>query len=458
MMKMGEVLQMYAAKNTLPLPDQDVALTVNGAIVWYQWYFWENVSKTLEYSDGGKDPKDDTYFSYVTDATRSRYQLLLHMEEQQSVLANSFFPSVWALDYSKRFIKVYGNKLWVLIQQETLIPLQEISSILSSTGWFLSYDYLSATWNLNAYIQNNTILAQTWYALYAFTSVYRWEKGPTDCPIGFVSVPGNIEFQRNGFCVAQYEMSYADALVPNSTGWGNDWNSVAYIPGKAIVSQVGLYPIADITQQEAINACKSLGSGYHLITNSEWMTLARNIESQGQNWSQWSVWKWILYNGVSSDLTLGCSASGWISEPRTYAARTVSGVNAGCNIKRKHILSNGEEVWDLSGNLWEHVNKQDLYDSIPYNEWIVSVQWSSNGIAWDNDGIVGVSDMRLNFSALSYGRISGMGNVYYANGTGSNIMTRGGKADIGVYSWVYALSLSDTESSKYRHTGFRCAK
>jgi hypothetical protein len=40
-----------------------------------------------------------------------------------------------------------------------------------------------------------------------------------------------------------------------------------------------------MNQSEAIAACKSLGQGYHLVTNNEWMTIARNIESQGENWS-----------------------------------------------------------------------------------------------------------------------------------------------------------------------------
>jgi len=84
-------------------------------------------------------------------------------------------------------------------------------------------------------------------------------------------------------------MTYSDADVPNSTGGGTDWNTVSYVPGKQIVSQAGKYPIADINQTEAIAACQSMGVGYHLITNDEWMTLARNIESNGKNWSTGKV-------------------------------------------------------------------------------------------------------------------------------------------------------------------------
>ena len=34
----------------------------------------------------------------------------------------------------------------------------------------------------------------------------------------------------------------------------------------------------------------------------------------------------------------------------------------GTNNKRSHKLSNGQRIWDLSGNVWEHVNKANTLD------------------------------------------------------------------------------------------------
>jgi len=42
-------------------------------------------------------------------------------------------------------------------------------------------------------------------------------------------------------------------------------------------------PITRLNQATAIRACQQMGSGYHLITNNEYMTIARNIEQQGEN-------------------------------------------------------------------------------------------------------------------------------------------------------------------------------
>lgn len=84
-------------------------------------------------------------------------------------------------------------------------------------------------------------------------------------------------------------MTYSDADIPNSTAGAADWNTVTYVSGKAILSQAGKYPIAVINQTEAIAACQSMGSGYHLITNDEWMTIARSIEVNPVNWNSGTI-------------------------------------------------------------------------------------------------------------------------------------------------------------------------
>lgn len=53
-----------------------------------------------------------------------------------------------------------------------------------------------------------------------------------------------------------------------------------------------------------------MGSGYHLITNDEWMTIARSIEATASNWSTRKVGQGNLWNGVSNNTTYGCDAEG----------------------------------------------------------------------------------------------------------------------------------------------------
>lgn len=118
-----------------------------------------------------------------------------------------------------------------------------------------------------------------------------------------------------------------------------------------------------------------MGAGYHLITNNEWMTIARNIEANGDNWSSGTMGNGGIYRGITAgssttaatnlDCTTADSTGG---HPRlsSYAAQPLSvdtskfgSVKSTCDDKRQLKLSNGQVIWDLSGNLWEHVNRSN---------------------------------------------------------------------------------------------------
>ena len=82
------------------------------------------------------------------------------------------------------------------------------------------------------------------------------------CPTGFVEVPGDGTFSTNDFCVMQYEAKENGGAVSEPTG----------------------QPWVNISLSEARTACSNLGSDYHLMTNAEWMSMARNLEQRTGNW------------------------------------------------------------------------------------------------------------------------------------------------------------------------------
>lgn len=123
--KLSDALQVYETTKSLPLPDDYINISANGTLIWYQGYTGVDVLETLDYTNWGQDPLDDKYYTYYLAQDRSNYQLLGFMEETESV---SFSPitQTHAVDYSDRFIKVYGQKLWVLTETTTNIPAQEV--------------------------------------------------------------------------------------------------------------------------------------------------------------------------------------------------------------------------------------------------------------------------------------------------------------------------------------------
>ncbi len=105
----------------------------------------------------------------------------------------------------------------------------------------------------------------------------------------WVRVPGNATFGTSDFYVMKYEAKVAGGIA-NSSYNGHNYNA-----SEAIVSNAVDLPVVNITQGQAITACQSIGA--HLVTNNEWMTMARNIEQVPSNWSSGTVGNGYLYSG-----------------------------------------------------------------------------------------------------------------------------------------------------------------
>lgn len=456
--KLSDSLQTYAATKSLPLPDDYIEVHSSGATIAYQGYVGTDVLETIDYTNGWKDPKDDSFFTYYLTKDRKKLQLLAFMEETVAAHNLPLWSTLYAAEYGERFPKVYGQKLWVLVSADDATlntPAQEI--LVNQTAGLIELN--SAPQEYSALLDNDGgKITASGYTLWALLSTRLWEDAPTDCPEGFIGVPGNPEFDTRGFCVARYEMTYSDADTPNSTVGGTDWNTVAYVPDKPIVSIAGKYPIADINQAEAIAACQSMGRGYHLITNNQWMTIGRSIEANPANWSSGTIGVGSLSNGVSNDLTLGCNGTWGNSEPRTWATKTWPG-DASCNPRRSHRFAQwGGTIWDFSGNVWEHVNKANSIDGTGYNTGQTALAWSSAPTVWDDNGIYDPVDMQLYGAATWGGRAQGMWNLYYAQWVANNIFYRGGRASHGSSAGVFALNLNYTAGLEGGSLGFRCVQ
>ena len=145
------------------------------------------------------------------------------------------------------------------------------------------------------------------------------------CPENWVKVPGSSTYGTTNFCVMKYEAS--------NDGSGN------------AISDTATTPWAEISQLAAITECSDIGG--HLITNNEWMTIARNVEQVASNWSGGSVGTGYIYSGHND----GTPASALIAstdDDGYYGTGQTTG-----NQKRTLTLDNGETIWDVSGNAWE---------------------------------------------------------------------------------------------------------
>jgi len=288
------------------------------------------------------------------------------------------------------------------------------------------------------------------------------------CPTGYIAVPANTTFGTTGFCVMKYEAKQDANKNPTSTATGGPWVSVDWY--------------------EAAQACKRAGA--HLITNAEWMSIARDIEattindldddaalqlatSHSDNAPASALATTAGADPTVSGCTLtstmenasnaysaasceirGTGAGGSTDNDKGYygtgQAWSATGYSAGAANKsqlRTAVLSNGQVIWDFAGNVWE------------WNDWQcgTGVWYSVAGwIDWTNANLTDYEKYAAGPSG-SLTSANGAGQ-YYACTTIGNAAIRGGAWNNGAAAGPFTLNLGNAPSDVAAYIGFRCAK
>lgn len=242
---------------------------------------------------------------------------------------------------------------------------------------------------------------------------------------GYVWVPGSAKFgTMPGFCVMQYEAK--------DDGSGN------------AISQAGTTPWVSISQRTAQDKSRAACSGCHLISENEWMTIAENALWVDANWSGGTVGSGCLFRGnVGNDDACGYNGS----DPESGAGR---------NAKAKLTLSNGVELWDIAGNVWE------------WTDGLVNAAESpSDGTAPDATGEWLEYTAITQYKGLNYLRppvdnwnaSQGLGRLYTDEGdTGIRAFLRGGAWASAAGAGAFALFLGSSPTDTGTNFGFRVAR
>ena len=268
------------------------------------------------------------------------------------------------------------------------------------------------------------------------------------CPENFVGVPSLASYTTHSFCVSKYEMK-------------NDGSGQA-------VSQAAGPPYMGVSRDDAVAKCTGMGSGYDLLTNDGWQSIARHIELVSDNWSGGNVGS---SEGLSQGHSYGVPNHVLVASPDDN--KGCHGTEQTCDgqtwnkQRRTHTLSNGEVIWDVSGNAWEWVkddNSDDnngVYGDKAYMSQVTSTSHTtarslSGGttttarVAKDQFGPI------RDHSALNFGHYGGLGYGHLNENGGAVI--RGGFWESGEYAGVFQVSLAHSnEGGLMAHSiGFRC--
>ena len=209
-----------------------------------------------------------------------------------------------------------------------------------------------------------------------------------------------------------------------------------------------------------------------MISNDEWQNIARDIEMQPQNWSSGNIGVGHLNRGHSdSDPNNPLAASTDDNEDCVGTNNEVGGGNDSCgghsSQRRTHVLSNGEVIWDFSGNVVEFMldtnSSGDNYDGgFSYISQVTSVSHSTAyslaggttttaRIAKDQFGPSG------DYSSLNSGEFGGLGRTNLSiPGSGVSVLTRGGNYGSGVDAGPFTISIQFNDSQIGTSFGYRC--
>jgi len=313
------------------------------------------------------------------------------------------------------------------------------------------------------------------------------------CPTGFVHIPGDPLYGTTNFCVMKYEAKCdADGdgvgdTTGTNTGYDTWLNASDPCSGgsRQIVSSAQGWPIARIAQDDGTaNDAKSYceSRGWHLITNAEWMTIARNAERLGSNWcalngtgcgnSPGSQYLVAGHNDNGPALGLQASTNDSQACYGTVTKDVDPTCGSGATQKRTHTLANGEVVWDLAGNVWEWTDDTVLRKDEPDSEtsgvpdvgfgWTDFASGSLTRILVNNGQGSSMGYDVIRPSNSSWNANQRVGRIYTysdVNDTSTTVYAflRGAQWSNGSGAGVFALDLNYAPGGSGSSIGFRCA-
>jgi len=278
---------------------------------------------------------------------------------------------------------------------------------------------------------------------------------PIVCPSGYIKVPSDGVNTSKDFCVMQFEAKAFDGVSTYDAD-GAAVNLTTYKP--ASVADNG--PWRFLTKNDAIAECRSLntetvtsdidadlnGDGiYDLVTNSEWQNVAQNIEQQDINWTGGTVGS-------------GCIAQGntGASNICNYTASSSPdfGLTVGRDTKAMHRLSNNQEIWDFSGNVWEWVKDDSLTFNYGADAYVST--FLSGGSVGPQGTVKQAFGPIGDYSTHTVSTFrAGLGYLWLNPNAGS--ILRGGSWSSNVQSGIFAARLLNSSTTGANTVGFRCS-
>jgi len=135
-----------------PQVESGVTLNASGAVIWSQWFLWDQIVRVINMNQVPVDPLDNSKYLYSTNEAKNKYQLVAMMEWQENLLSlvsqthaeskdrvpNALWDSLWVLlDTNNNFITT-GSGIDIINTQNTYKSILNNSETIIGTGKMLA--------------------------------------------------------------------------------------------------------------------------------------------------------------------------------------------------------------------------------------------------------------------------------------------------------------------------------
>jgi general secretion pathway protein G len=272
-----------------PKPDSFITITASWNIIWYQWKAWGSVLNIIKISNWGKDPLDtSTYYTYSTNATQSKFQMLWFLEDWSNS-ALTFVPKTFAADYSKRFAFIKWDGIGILLSSWTLEPVENqltptftwVDITSTSTPYILKYDK-------NNSVSGTGVILKAW-VISAKWMIWYWDMETLTSSGNLKDISGN----GNDWTISWATSSWWKLWNARLFNWTSDYID---LPESSIYNFTAPFSISSWIKETKASWYSMIIENYH----QSWIVSGYQL-GIGVTWIIWlTVWRGLWY-GIWTD-------------------------------------------------------------------------------------------------------------------------------------------------------------
>ncbi|NDK08725.1 prepilin-type N-terminal cleavage/methylation domain-containing protein [Candidatus Gracilibacteria bacterium] len=184
----NSAMDSYRTKGYIPKPEDKVSIYSSGELIGYQGYATEDILNQIGYMEGGKDPKDNKYFTYYTNAKQRKFGILAMLENNVSKTEEINL---------ERIPVAYGDSVGILFDKDNVLIQDSQKYKTSGIDIDTTPDVFNAYFSDKDSISGTGFMLQVLYGTAITGIIGETCQDYVDANAGYLLKPGNYLIKDN---------------------------------------------------------------------------------------------------------------------------------------------------------------------------------------------------------------------------------------------------------------------